>query len=121
MKKILLALFLVGCGNSLPTDETTQWTVTLGNWETPTCEGTMTLSPAPSQDFVGQTDLVGTWNCGAFGHQASGQITADRRVFLNLESNPGNWNGVRGELDNDAIVGDIQFDDRTQPFMAVRQ
>lgn len=121
MRYALIALVLVGCGSTLPpSDTTTEWSVTLGNWETPVCDGEMTLSPAPSLD-TNVTKLSGTWKCGVFGHAASAQIFPDGRVFLDLESNPGNWNGVRGELADDAIVGDIRFDDKTQPFAAFRR
>ena len=122
MKLAILALVLVGCGSSLPpSDTTTEWSVTLGNWEAPVCEGTMALSPAPFADTL-ITKLSGTWKCSAFTGAAEAQIHRDGRAFLDLESNPGNWNGVRGTLvDNDAIVGDITFDDRIQPFAAYRQ
>lgn len=118
---LLTILFLVGCGSFEPADGQTTWNVSLGSWETPTCEGVMRVALSPSPDFAGQTDMSGTWSCGAFTGQAAGQLFADGRAFLNLESNPGNWNGVRGELSGDAIVGDIRFDEKTQPFVAVRQ
>lgn len=119
---ILLALFAVGCGSSsLPVEGETQWSVTLGDWETPTCEGAMKLSASPSRDFVGQTDLAGTWKCGSFGQQASGQITPEGRAFLDLETTPGFLNHVRGTLEGDNIAGDILLDGQTVPFAAYRQ
>ncbi|RPH60017.1 MAG: hypothetical protein EHM89_09680 [Acidobacteria bacterium] len=120
MRKILLALFLVGCGGSISDGETT-WDVTLGNWETPTCEGSMRLAPTTSLD-TNVEKLIGNWNCGVFRGQANAQIHPDGRVFLDLESNPGNFNGVRAAFEgDDAIVGNITFDDRIQPFAAYRQ
>lgn len=116
MKKLILVLALVGCGSSLPTSDTTSWSVTVGNWETPVCDGRMTLSPAESRDTL-ITRFAGTWRCGVFTGSAEAQFHGDGRAFLDLESNPGNWNGVRGELAGDAIVGDITFDDRIQPFI----
>lgn len=117
MKYIMLALFAVGCGTSLPpSDGTTDWSVTLGNWETPTCEGTMKLAPAADGR------LTGSWACGTFGVAAHADIRTDGRVFLDLETSPGFLNGVRGTLaDDDAIAGDILLDGSLVPFAAYRQ
>lgn len=120
--KIALAslLFVVGCGSST-IDSETQWSVTLGNWETPTCEGTMTLTPTESKDSDA-AKFVGSWTCGSFGRQANAEIRPDGRVFLDLETSPGFLNGVRGTLaDDDAIAGDILLDGQTVSFAAYRQ
>jgi hypothetical protein len=123
MKKILLALFLVGCGNSLPTDETTQWTVTLGSWETPTCEGAMTLTPkAEPSPFADAAMFSGTWQCGSFGSLADADFRTDGRAFLNLERVSGGWMGVRGTFEaGDAIEGDMLTPDGLIRFAAYRQ
>jgi len=117
---MLLALFLVGCGGSI-SDGETSWSVTLGNWETPTCEGTMSLAPTVSAD-TNLSRFVGEWKCGAFEREAHAEIRPDGRVFLDLETSPGFLNGVRGTLaDEDAIAGDILLDNEQVPFAAYRQ
>ncbi len=123
MKKLILLAFLVGCGGSSISTDTTTWDVTLGSWETPTCQGSMTLAPNQASEPNGQpAAFVGSWTCGKFGTQASGDIRTDGRVFLNLETSPGFLNGVRGTLAaDDAIAGDILIDGNTVPFAAYRQ
>ncbi len=125
MRYILLALFVVGCGEaSLPVDSTTNWSVTLGSWEAPMCgNGTMTLRPsAQKAPFEGATYLEGTWGCGVYGTAAHADIRDDGRVFLNLETEQGFMNGVRGTLEaGDAIAGDILLDDALVRFAAYRQ
>ena len=124
MRYILLALFVVGCGGStLPVEGQTDWSVTLGNWETPTCEGTMKLAPNPEVEPRGTPPMfVGTWTCGSFGQKAWGDILQDGRVFLTLETTPGSNNGVRGTLaDDDAIAGDILLDGNLVSFATYRQ
>lgn len=120
MKKLLLVAFLVGCGS---TENTTDWSVTLGNWETPTCEGTMNLAPNTAVEPRSTPPaLVGSWSCGTYGSKAWGDILPDGRVFLTLETTPGFNNGVRGTLaDDDAIAGDILINDVITPFAAYRQ
>lgn len=118
MRYILLALLAVGCGSSV--EGTTDWSVMLGSWETPTCEGTMhvTATPTPNEP----TKLAGTWKCGSYGSQATGTIEVDGRVFLDLETTPGFLNHVRGTLaDTDAIAGDILLDGSLVSFAAYRQ
>lgn len=123
MKYILALAFLAGCGASeLPTTGTTTWSATLGNWEAPTCQGAITLKGSPSADFAGQTDFSGSWSCGSYGTQASGNLTPDGRVFLDLETAPGYLNRMRGTLAApDAISGDILIDGQQVPFAAYRQ
>lgn len=122
MKKMLLVLMLVGCGSTV-TEGTTEWSVTLGDWETPTCKGTMTLAPNTAVEPRGMPPaFVGSWACGSFGTQASGDIRPDGRVFLNFETTPGFINGMRGTLaDDDAIAGDILISDQNVSFAAYRQ
>lgn len=125
MKRLLLlALFLIGCGVARPLDEgTTTWSVKLGSWESPTCQGTMTLAPNHAVEQRGMpAAFVGSWTCGSLGGQASGDIRPDDSVFLNLETTPGFLNGVRGTLAaDDAISGDILLDGQNVPFAAYRQ
>lgn len=124
MRYALLTLFLVGCGeSSLPTDGTTNWSVTLGAWEAPVCQGLMSLSPSHVAEPRGMPPaFVGTWKCGGYGGQASGDVRSDGRVFLSLETTPGFLNGVRGTLaDDNAIAGDILLNYVVTPFSAYRQ
>jgi hypothetical protein len=121
MRKLLLLAFLVGCGGSTINEGTTDWSVTLGNWESPTCEGAMRLAPTASAD-TSLARFVGEWKCGTFERVAHAEIRPDGRVFLELETSPGFLNGVRGTLaDDDAIAGDILLDGQQVPFAAYRQ
>jgi len=115
MRYMILALVLTGCLASRPIDgQSTTWTVTIGNWESPHCDGKMTVAAERSR-------LYGTWQCGRFGSRVSGEIRPDGRVFLDMETAPGFLNRVRGTMaSDDAITGDILLDDVAVPFAAYR-
>lgn len=104
MKKLLLALFLVGCGET-----TTNWDVRIGEEASPLCTGSMALDQ----------NVSGTWSCGTFaGGAKSDFLRVPGMSFLNLETAPGFWNGVRGVGDDKSIDGTILLDGAETPFAA---
>ena len=120
MRYIILIAFLVGCGES---EDTTQWSFTLGAWEAPMCRGTLTLSPDKERPsaFEG-VNMIGTWGCGVYGTEAHADLRTDGRAFLELETYPGFLNAVRGTIEaDDAIVGDMLLNDAQVRFAAYRQ
>lgn len=105
MKKLLLAMFLVGCGADY-----TNYDVRIGALDPPQCEGYMQL-----------VDDTGYWRCEFIG----GSVTVDRTtpdvVFMHLETTPGFFSQVRGAFYNDVYSGQMSLDGDHVSFIATPQ
>jgi hypothetical protein len=103
MRYFLLALFLVGCG------ESNNWTVRLGEETAPKCTGYMTL------DDKGQGD----WACFPYGGEAHADfLRVPGTVYYDLETKPGFLNRVRATGDGQAVDGIMILDDVEVAFHA---
>lgn len=106
MKKlILLAAFLVGCG-----DESTNYDVRIGALDPARCEGYMQL-----------TGDSGFWRCEFIGGEARVDRTTPGVLFLHLETTPGFFSQVRATFQNESIEGQILIDGESVAFIAVPQ
>jgi len=106
MRKLLLAVFLIGCGGADPVN----YDVRIG-----------ALDPAQCQGYMQLSGEVGYWRCEFIGGEAHLDVTTPGVVFLNLETTPGFFSQVRGTFEGDAINGQIFIDGGATAFFATRQ
>lgn len=120
MKRLVLVLLLLaGCDDGYLAG-TTEWRVHLGG-DDPICSGSMQLEGfLPTQDMqVAKFD--GTWECeGWYAGRAVADLREDGMIFLDLETTPGSFRGVRATYSGSPrreIIGDILITEQI-PFAA---
>jgi hypothetical protein len=107
MKRLLLlALFAVGCDDGYLTGDT-EWRVQLGTL----CSGSMQLDgldPTQDQQLV---KFEGTWTCdGWYAGRAVADLRENGMMFLDLETTPGAFRGVRAQYTGGSrreIIGEM--------------
>lgn len=93
MRYIILAMFLVGCADSIESDAPpTQWAVTVNAGDDPSiwsCAGTMTLSVVQSDVAPRLMDVTGSWECGDLGGPITrGAIAPNGTIAFDMATTP---------------------------------
>ena len=106
MRYIVLALFLVGCGDAAGTN----YDVRIGALSPPQCAGYMHLD-----------ETTGYWRCEFIGGDVHLDSSTPGILFLDLETTPGSFSRVRAMRVGEDISGQILLDGDTVTFIATRQ
>jgi hypothetical protein len=106
MRYIVLALFLVGCGEAGGTN----YDVRIG-----------ALNPAQCTGYMHLDDSAGYWRCEFIGGGATLNTATPGIAFLDLETTPGAFSRVRGDYSTAGITGQIFIDGDAVAFFATRQ